>query len=155
MKEIFYHIFSLVGALILVLMALAIVTALTPLALLWRIWISITNENRKAREILTGVKSYFISLAASVDKFGNCALGGFLNWALLIEAKYPFGNNGETVSEVLGWAEKYDDLNRKGLALLALLNMLDKNHCEKAYKSGVSSAYQKIQNYTILKTSNQ
>jgi hypothetical protein len=153
--EVLKHIFNLIGAILLVVLAVIIVATLSVLALIWKAYVSIFHEKRKARDILTGTKVYFISLAASVDKFGNCALGGFLNAALLKEAKYPFGNNGETVSEVLGWSEKFDDLNRAGKALLAFLNLLDKNHCLRAFKSGVSRAYSKIKYYSILKTENQ
>lgn len=146
------NIVSIIGALALIVIAVFIVLCLTPFALLWRIWVSITQEKRKASEIMRGVNTYFISIAAAVDKFGNCAFGGFLTSSLLIDKIYPFGQNSETVSEVLGWAEKHRDLNRKGLFLLSLLNMLDKNHCAKAQKHGLELAYTKIENYKALKS---
>jgi hypothetical protein len=151
LKELLNNIFALIGALFLILTAILIVWILTPFALLWRVWVSIFHDKRKAREIIRGVNIYFISIASAIDKFGNCAFGGFLTASLLIQGKYPFGQNSETVSEVLGWAEKHRDLNRKGLVLLSLLNMLDKNHCAKAQKHGLELAYKKIDNYRELK----
>jgi len=143
MKEAATHIAIIIGTILLIVIALFAVIVITPFALVWKIWISIAAENRKARDILKGVSAYFLAIASSIDKFGNCALGGFLSWLFLKENKYPFGNNYETVSEVMGWAQMYNDLNRKGLFLLALLNMIENEHCEKARIIGLKRAIKK------------
>ena len=144
MKEALTHIAIIIGTILLIVIAFFVVIVITPFALLWKIWVSIASENRKARDILKGFSAYFLAIASSIDKFGNCAFGGFLNWLFLKEGKYPFGNNYETVSEVMGWAQMYNDLNRKGLFLLALLDMIENNHCEKARIIGLKRAIKKV-----------
>ena len=144
MKEALNHIAIIIGTILLIVIAFFVMIVITPFALVWKIWVSIALENRKARDILKGFSAYFLAIASSIDKFGNCAFGGFLSWLFLKENKYPFGNNYETVSEVMGWAQMYNDLNRKGLFLLALLNMIENEHCEKARVIGLNRAIKKV-----------
>lgn len=150
MREAINLIGAAVGSLLLIPLAIVIIAFITPFAFVWLIIKTIRDDKRKAREILTGMAKFFLSIASSIDKFGNCAFGGFLTDLLLIEGKYPFGENYETVSEVMGWAEKYPDLNRKGLFLLATLNMFDKDHCRRAMDEGVARARKKLELYAQL-----
>lgn len=137
----------LIGSILLILLSLMIITLITPFALIWKVWVSVKHENRKARDIVSGFVTYFIAIASSIDKFGNCAFGGFLNASLLKSSKYKFGQNHETVSEVLGWAYRYNDLNETGLMLRAVVNWIDftvKDHCEAARLIGLERAKTKL-----------
>lgn len=149
-KELFKNIFNVLGSLLLIVLAVLIVVAITPFAFIWKLYVSITEDRRKAREIASGTAVFFIAIASSVDKFGNCAFGGFLNAFLLKKQRYKFGNNYETVSEVLGWAERYNDLTRTGAALVTILDWIDPNHVKKSMLWGVERAQEKTNLFNQL-----
>jgi hypothetical protein len=144
MEKALSHIGKVLGGLALIILAFVLVPIIAIPALIWKVYVSITDENRKAREILTGTFRFFLSMAVSIDKFGNCAYGGFFNDLLLKDQTYKFGNTHETISEVVGWAKYYDDLTPVGLWLHNTLNSLDKNHCEKARLHGIKLAEKKL-----------
>ncbi len=145
MKEAAKHIANVLGSLALIAVAGFLLILLTPVAFMWLVYNSIFQDKRKARDILQGVAAWFIALASSLDKFGNAAFGSFFNWLLLEKVVYPFGQNHETVSEVLGWGDFYGDLSRIGKWLLATLNVIEKDHCKKAMYIGLKRAKIKIQ----------
>lgn len=137
----------LFGSGFLIILAMLVVTLITPFAFIWKVVVSIRHDNRKARDILKGTATYFVSVASSIDKFGNCAFGGLLNAILLRDKKYQFGHNSETVSEVLGWAYKLNDLNKTGYMVRAVVNWIDftvKDHCEAARIDGLQRAKLKL-----------
>lgn len=143
----------LLGSLFLVVLAVCIITLVTPVAFLWKLYVSLRYDNRKAREIVQGTAEFFVAIASSLDKFGNCAFGGFLNAILLRKKRYKFGRNHETISEVLGWAERYNDLTPLGELLKDLVNFLDfttKDHCKKAMLYGVEHSREKVELYEAL-----
>lgn len=144
MVEAFKHILNILGTLGLIILAIGVITIITPIAFLWKTYVSITQENRKIREIIIGTADFFLAIASSLDKLGNCAFGGFFNNLLLKDGIYKFGNNHETVSEVLGWAYSFNDLNANGLLLYNFLNYIDKNHCQKAKDFGIQRAKDKL-----------
>lgn len=145
MKEALKHIANVLGSLALIAVAGSLLILLTPLAFSWLVYNSIFQDKRKARDILKGVAAWFIALASSLDKFGNAAFGGFFNWILLDKVIYPFGQNHETISEVLGWGDFYGDLSRPGKLLLAALNVIEEDHCKKAMYIGLKRAKIKIE----------
>jgi hypothetical protein len=140
MKEALQYIGKMLGSLALILVAGSLLLILTPFAFLWLVYNSIHQDKRKARGILKGMAAYFIALASSLDKLGNCAFGGFFNWLLLEDGCHPFGQGHETVSEVLGWGEYHGDLTRTGKMLLAVLNVIQKDHCFLAMHIGLEKA---------------
>jgi hypothetical protein len=154
MKEAIGHIFRVVAAIFLIILAAVLFVVITPIALVHQIYVSIARENRKARDILTGMKLFFTSLAASIDQFGNTAFAALFNDLFLKTSTlddhgktvYLFGNKDETISEVLGWNERFFTyrLTRIGKALIWLLNALDKDHCYNAYVSGKNAAKEKV-----------
>jgi hypothetical protein len=144
MKKALSHIGKVLGGIGLLILAFILTLLIAIPALVWKVYVSITEENRKAREILTGTFRFFLSMAVSIDKFGNCAYGGFFNDLLLITRVYEFGNTHETISEVLGWANHFDDLTPLGIKLHNILNWLDDNHCEKARLHGIKLAEKKL-----------
>lgn len=150
MKESLESVGILLVCLILIIVAIVIVTLLIPFALLWKVWVSMTSENRKARDIISGTSMFFIALASSIDKFGNVAYGGFLNSLLLKESKHPFGATTETVSIVLGWAYKLNDLNNIGLLLRRFVNWVDftvEDHCEHSRMLSINRAIKIIEQH--------
>lgn len=148
--EVFKIIFKILGGLLLIVLAFVLVLILTPFAFLWKLWASFTKEDRKGREIASGTVIYFIAIASSVDKFGNCAFAGFLNATLLRKGHYKFGNNYETISEVLGWAERYNDLTRTGEALVSVLDWIDPDHARKSMLWGYERAKFKTELFNQL-----
>ena len=45
---------------------------------------------------------------------------------------YKHGNINETISSVLGKNEYFGTLTKTGIALVKILNFIDKNHCAKS-----------------------
>jgi len=71
-------------------------------------------------------------LAKSIDMAGNVLLRKPMNMWLKKEDGYQFGNPKETISYVLGMNELYHKLTGAGRSLCWILNLIDKNHCQKA-----------------------
>lgn len=135
---------SVIFNLFLFVLAIIIFVFLLLPAFFWKVYVSITKEERKAREILSGTAQFFKAMAISVDLFGNVAYSGLFNRYLLIDGKYLFGSPYETISEVLGWAQHYNDLTKGGKILVSILDFLDKNHCEKTRLWGIQEAEEKF-----------
>jgi len=84
---------------------------------------------------LSGVKNlnkWFKDLAVSVDQFGNGSCYRTLNATLIKKNGSKFGNIDETVSFVLGVNQLNGTLTKFGKFIVAILNILEKNHCSKA-----------------------
>lgn len=155
-KEGFKNVGMVVGSILLILLAASLIILIIPIALIWKIGVSIFKENRKARDILKGTAEFFLAIAISIDKFGNVAFGDFFSQVLLVNGKYCFGDTSETVSEVLGWSHRYKDLNRWGKALRALVNAVDwteEDHCEAARVSAIRNAIEKVSKFEDLRES--
>lgn len=81
---------------------------------------------------------YFLSSAKSIDKFANVEFRAL--WRLtMIANKYrddhfPFGDFDHTVSYVLGKNKADGKLSTAGIYLVKILNLIDKDHVEKAVK---------------------
>lgn len=155
MKKALKNIIKLLAGIFLFLLAITLVVAVIPIALVHQIYISLTREDRKARDILAGVKQFFISLAASVDQFGNTAYGALWNDLFLKidpalsmhkHTHYDFGCKDETISEVLGINQRYftDNLTRTARILIWILDTIDRDHCFKAMQSGKRDARDKV-----------
>ncbi|WP_435135689.1 hypothetical protein [Formosa sp. A9] len=149
MKEFFTNIGNLLLGVILIAVSLVLFAVVTPLAFIWKVVVSITNEKRKARDILAGTSSFFIEIAASYDQLGNAVFGGFFNWLFLrdTDIRYAFGDKDDTISEVLGWNVELDSLNKYGKFLVKLLDKLDENHCYNAMYNAVIAARTKVHQY--------
>ena len=160
MKEAAGHILRVIAAFLLFILAAVLCIVLVPVALVHQFYISITREDRKARDILIGMKQFFTSIAASIDQFGNTAFAALFNHLLLVndhlythgKQAYLFGNKDETISEVLGWNEAffYGALSPMGKRLIDLLNFLENDHCYLAYQIGKQAAKDKLEVYKKL-----
>lgn len=81
-----------------------------------------------------GAKGYFFSSAVSIDKFGNRELRTLWNVALRTRTGYPFGDERETISSVLGKNERDGTLTWVGKVLVWILDRLDRDHARKSIK---------------------
>ena len=79
-------------------------------------------------------KGYFRSTALSIDIWANREFRTLWNVKLRTEKGYEFGKIGETISSALGKNQRDGTLTKKGKTLVAILDFLDKNHCEKSIK---------------------
>ncbi|CDF80555.1 hypothetical protein BN863_28430 [Formosa agariphila KMM 3901] len=149
MKEAVINIGKVLLGLVLIVVSLVLFIIITPLAFLWKVVSSISQEKRKVRDILSGTSLFFIQIAASYDQLGNAVFGGFFNWLFLVQKdlRYAFGDKDDTISEVLGWNAELNALNRFGVLMVKLLDYIDKNHCYNAMYSGVLRARTKVHQY--------
>lgn len=148
LKEAAINIANLLGNLFLIVLAIALFIPLFLIAILWKIYVSFTRENRKAREILSGTGKFFCGIAIALDQLGNVAFGGLFNDLLIKDPKlFTFGKTHETISEVLGWNEYLGNLTSTGKAVVSLVNFCDftiEEHCQNAMQSGLYDAKYKI-----------
>ncbi len=153
LKEFFSLIGQLLASLFLIVLAVVLLTPLFFGAMIWKVVVSIKHENRKAREIISGTSKFFTALAIAIDQFGNVAFGGFFNWLFLVNSEdFPFGNTHETVSEVLGWNQTLENLSRQGKLMVAILEVIESDHCVKAMASGLFDAKYKVQYFQKVQT---
>jgi hypothetical protein len=75
---------------------------------------------------------YFRSDAISLDKYGNRSYRTLFNLYLIKKHGYQFGNGNETISSALGKNQLSNTLTKKGMLLVKILNIIDKNHCIKS-----------------------
>lgn len=158
MKEALSHIIRLLGSLLLIIVAISLTLILLPIAFIHLLYITATLEKRKARDILTSLKIFFTNVAASIDQTGNALYGLLWNYIFIKKNTlyYPFGDKDETISEVLGWNEKYhiSSLTKTAKVLIWILNKLEKDHCQIAYQKGIentSAKYKLHLEYTKIK----
>ena len=109
-----------------IIFIVAIITAffVIPNAFLFGVIFSILSKNRNKR--------YFVHIAVSIDQLGNVVCAPLFNCTLIKKTGYKFGNVDETISSVLGKNELTNTLTFIGKGLCAFLNILEKNHVQKA-----------------------
>lgn len=143
-KETLGHIGKLLLSILLLVLAIILLIVLLPIAIVWKVYVSIFNENRKARDILDGTSQFIKAMAISIDVFGNVAYSGLFNNILSKKQIYKFGSPYETISEVLGWEQYYRDLSKEGKLLVKILDKVDPKHCEKTRVYSLILALRKI-----------
>lgn len=78
---------------------------------------------------------YFRSTAVAIDRFASGEYRTLWN-TIFIKKKVGYKFNGNyTISYYLGKNEHFGTLSDFGEYFVLFLDMLDKNHCEKAYKA--------------------
>lgn len=77
-------------------------------------------------------KGYFKSSAMNLDKYANREFRSLFNQVLINSQAYPFGNEKETISMVLGKNQLNNTLTQTGKSLVWILDKIDKNHVEKS-----------------------
>jgi len=107
-----------------ILLFLVAYVLLLPLTIINYVVVLITSKDH--------AKGYFRSTAVNIDKFGNREFRTLWNKTLKTSEGYEFGNPEETISSALGKNERDGTLSRTGKCLAWLLNLLDKDHCQKS-----------------------
>lgn len=153
MKQLLSDLFRPFIGLLLILAALVLLVLIAPFAASWKIVASLTESGRKSRDILTALGKYFKDIAISYDQLGNTLYGGFFQRLFIRKGAadfYPFSDEDDTVSEVLGWNELMGTLSHSGVLLASLLNRLSPNHTRGSVESAVKKAKLKLERYKAL-----
>ena len=118
-----FGLFLIAGLLIAVLFPFALVFALVR-----------GVYKRKLKDWYDSTQSYFDQMAFALDKFGNVLIAPMFNTIMLVTAPQflLFGDPDETISSCLGRNARYNNLSYMGRTLCCLLDLIDKDHCEKA-----------------------
>jgi len=83
------------------------------------------------------INRYLFTIAKSIDQLGNVVCGDLFNYTMIKrDGGYTFGNEDVTISHVLGVNKKINTLTFTGKLLANFLNLIDKQHVEKAIEYG-------------------
>ena len=106
-----------------------------PIALIYTIIRSIYHR-RFFAEGLPDINSKFMSIAVAFDMYGNVVGKEMFNNTLIKDKKiHPFGKEGETISQAIGWNKKRNNLSKTGKQLDAVLDFFDPNHTLNSIKN--------------------
>lgn len=111
---------------ILLILALCISVVLLPIGFIFQIITALFN----------GIDRYLFRMAKSIDQLGNVVCEHLFNVILIKKNGYKFGNEDVTISHVLGKNEQTKTLSGAGRLLALLLNIIDKDHNQKAIEYG-------------------
>lgn len=84
------------------------------------------------------LNKYFYQMALSIDQFANVSLQTPLNFLMINEISFKygehhkFGDEDDTISYCLAMNKKYNSLTKFGKFWAWFLNKVDKNHLQKA-----------------------
>jgi len=78
------------------------------------------------------INRYLFTIAKSIDQLGNVVCADLFNYTMIKKDGYRFGNEDVTISHVLGVNKKINTLTFTGKLLANFLNLIDKQHVEKA-----------------------
>ncbi len=138
---------TVIGTIGLIGLAIILVASVALASIGWY-FATIKSKKRNIGQIFSSSANFFFLIALAIDHLGNVIGGGFLNWLLLKElSPFPFGNAGESASEIIGWNYKIENLNNRGEILRTSLDYIDRNHCEKARKKAVDKAHDLLHKY--------
>ena len=76
--------------------------------------------------------NYFFECALAIDVLGNAMGLHIWNFVFITKQSYQFGKRGETMSSVLGKNQRDNTLKFLGTQLVAILNLIEKDHCLKS-----------------------
>lgn len=150
MQSFLSELFRPLLGLLLIVLALLLMVVVSPLAALWKTIICLTHADRKPRDLLRSLGAYFLEIAISFDQLGNTLFGGFFQWLFIRRGAtqfYPFSDEDETLSEVLGWNQRMGTLSRVGLLCVELLDLIDPDHAQNALRDAVRKARLKLEHY--------
>nr|WP_153851458.1 hypothetical protein [Ornithobacterium rhinotracheale] len=119
--------------LLIFIIAPVLVLALTPL----NVAIVFVKDWRKKgfKKAFQGMADYFRESAYRWDCFGCSELRTLWNCMLKTKQGKEFGKRGLSLSSDLGMQEKAGTMSRTGAVLNALLFLIERNHCRKAYEN--------------------
>lgn len=147
LKEAVQNTLAVLQGILLIILALVLLAIAVPGSVIWY-FATIWSKKEKARDIMRKSADFFYLVALELDYLGNVACGGFLSWLFLqSKSPFPFGVPGQSVSEILGFNFKLDNLTEWGLNLRHDLNTIDPDHCEKAMATAIDDAKQLLETY--------
>lgn len=73
-----------------------------------------------------------LKIAIEIDELGNLMFKDLFNKILIKPGGYPFGNDEQTISHVIGVNKLTNNLTKLGKFIADILNKIEKNHVEKA-----------------------
>lgn len=109
---------------ILLIIAIFLAIPLLPLGWLYSIF-TLRSKPEK-------LNAYARVIALSIDQLGNVVLSNLFNDIMIKKGGYPFGDEDETISKVLGVNKYIKKLTWLGSLLADILNKIDPDHVEKA-----------------------
>ncbi len=86
--------------------------------------------------LFKSINRYLFTIAKSIDQLGNVVCADLFNTTLIKKGGYTFGSEDVTISHVLGMNKKMNTLTFTGKLLSNFLNLIDKQHVEKAIEYG-------------------
>jgi len=128
-------------SLILVILAVLIFSILSVVGFFWSLFYL----------RFSGLSNYFFRIALSINQVGSLVFKGLFNDTLIKKSSgFKFGDEDTQISEVMGWNERYFGLTKIGKWLVALLDFLDKDHCEKTLFKEVEKSKNKVELFNKL-----
>ena len=111
--------------LILFVLAVILTAIISPIGFIYAIIIRVGKM--KFSGIIEYIGNILLSLAVDIDRTGNYLNGDLFN-ATFQKDGHKFGDINETVSSALGKNQRDKKLTGVGFLLVAILNLIDKNH---------------------------
>lgn len=119
---------------ILWILSLVLAIILLPIGFIFGIFFALYKQ-KFWEEGLPNLNKKFMRLATAVDIYGNVACKELFNLTLIKDDNiHPFGDYGETISQVMGWNKIKNNLTRTGKILDKIMDLFDKNHSLKSIK---------------------
>jgi len=102
---------------------------LIPIGLLYSLLFRVLNKFSIPEKLST----YLYSCALAIDQLGNVFCSDLFNHTLVTsDATVLFGDPDQTISAVLGYAQRDNQLTMIGRWIVNLLDTIDPDHCRKA-----------------------
>ncbi len=89
------------------------------------------------KSALKHLDDIFFMCAVLIDIMGNVFMKHIFNDLLIKKGGLNFGNPTKTISFVLGANKHKGKLTKLGIIVANILNKIEDNHVEKAYKNGI------------------
>lgn len=113
------------------ILAYGILYILSPLLILFSL-----IKRLFGKKSLKEINQYYYSIALSLDQLGNVIGQDFLNSTMIIkENTLLFGNEDHTISYVIAYNDRINNLTSFGKFWGITLNFLDTNHLGKALEN--------------------
>ncbi|VAV85076.1 hypothetical protein MNBD_BACTEROID02-795 [hydrothermal vent metagenome] len=108
--------------LILLILSILLIIITGPIGILYGMFYSFYKK------FISGIGTYFLEMAISIDQLGNVVMQHLLNLILLRKNAYKFGNPDETISSVIGKNLEKCTLTPFGKIISKTLDAIDPNH---------------------------
>ena len=93
----------------------------------------------KIQTALNELGSWMLKMAVSIDQFGNVSGAMVMNKVLIKKNGIKFGHEDDTISYILARNKYHRTLTVAGKILGSILNLIDRNHLEKAIEAKIIS----------------